>query len=160
MQKLSPILADRRPRGVLELGRDRVDGPWSATPDLVDARIVEAPDGDATAALERVAQLDAERVPLDLVIDHCADEADTVTRAFEMLFGRMHPSGLYVMEGSLSFDTVMELMLATVTSPELVDRVEMTSGCLVLERGSRPPSPEPVSLRDITSDPFSVIARG
>jgi hypothetical protein len=158
MQQLSSILAHRQPQGVLELGRDRDDASWSATPDLVGARIAESADRDMQGALDVVSAWEADGVPLDLVIDHPAGEPERARQAFELFFGRMAGSGLYVIDGSLPASLVLELMLAAVVSPDLVDRVELTSACIVVERGSRPATPDAIRVRDITTDPFGVIA--
>ena len=159
MQPLADILSDFEPQRILELGRDRRGRAWSQSPAFVEASVVDRSDRERWARqpeqlLPELEQLDS---PLDLVIDHATDDAEATVGFIEVFFGRLAPGGRYVVDGSLPSEVVLELMLATVVSPDVIDSVAVTSSRFVLHRGLREPSPDRLRLAELYSDPLGII---
>jgi hypothetical protein len=103
-------------------------------------------------------ELTSLEVPLDLVVDHTTDDAAMTVGVFEVVFGRLPPGGVYVIDGVLPSAVVLELMFASVVSPDVVDSVTLTPGALMMARGPRDASAERLRMGELTSDPFGLIA--
>jgi hypothetical protein len=159
MDPLADILTDFEPLRVLELGRDRRGRAWSQSPALVEASVVDRADRQHGARQSEKLGSELEQLdsPLDLVIDHATDDAEVTMGFIEVVFGRLAPDGRYVVDGSLPSEVVIELMLATVVSPDVIASVTLTSSRLVLQRGPRVPSTDRLRLSDLYSDPLGII---
>jgi hypothetical protein len=160
MHPLTAILTDFQPTAVLEIGRDRHGVAWAANPDLAEARVIDLPDRAPFVAhpeslTSELAQLD---VPLQLVIDHSAATPATAVPLIEVLLGWLEPAGRYVVDGMLPSAPLLQLMLTTVRSPEVVEQVDLAPRMTVLTRGPGVVGTDPRRLADLTSDPFGTIA--
>jgi hypothetical protein len=160
MPPLSSIIAEYQPQGVLEVGRDRHGVSWAAIPDLVEARVVDIPDREPWVAYPEAlaSELAGLDVPLQLVIDHAFAGPATASSFIEVLLGRLSPGGRYVVDGVLPADALLQLMLTTVRSPDVVEQVDLLPRTTVLTRGSRVEWSEPIRLDELTTDPFGIGA--
>jgi hypothetical protein len=103
--------------------------------------------------------LEAPGAPVDVVVDHATDDVGAAVFVFETVFARLAPGALHVIDHPASAALVMDLMLLSVSRPELVRAVTATATAVVVHRGPWPPVAQSVSLDDIRSDPFGIVTR-
>jgi hypothetical protein len=158
---LSPLLlADFEPTCVVELGRARADDAPAELEDLRGARNVRLSDrGELVRDPRALAAALDSAAPFDVVIDHASDDPAITVALFELIFGRLSAEGLYVIDGSVEPDLLLDLMLGSVGSPSLVDCVGYAPPLVVVRRGREGPSRHPVALGDLRSDPYGVVSR-
>jgi hypothetical protein len=159
MEAFAAILTDLDPQHVLELGRDHAGEVWSAVPPLADSQVVHLDErarwADEPAAL--ASELASRDVAFDLVIDHATDVVASTVGVFEVGLGWVAPAGLYVIDAMLPRPVVLELMFASVASPEVIESVALTAAGVVVRRGVADPVFDRLRLTDLTSDPFGIV---
>jgi hypothetical protein len=157
MEPFDPIhSADFEPHLVLELS----DGPVPSAPAYPHAEVVRLDDRAAWGSrLDSLAE-ELERLvsPIDLVLDHAAAGPSLTVAIFEVVFARLAPGAPYVIDGPLPSSVILQLMFGSVVSPDLIDTVSTTGLSTVVRRGPREPSSDRLALRDLSSDPFGIIA--
>jgi hypothetical protein len=160
MNPLATLLGDLEPHCLVEIGDD-LDASWARPASLSTARIVRLEDRAGLADdPERLAsEFDALDTPVEVFVDHATDDVGATLRVLEVLLGRLIAGGVYVVHGLLPTDVVLDLMFASVVSPELIDGVSLESSMVAIHRGSAHPRSARVTLAQIRSDPFGVIPR-
>ena len=161
MEPLATLLGDFEPQCVVELGRTGLDAEWARPAGLEGSSVVLLDDraGLAAQPARLAAELDGLVAPVDVFVDHATADVRLTVRVLEVALGRLAPGGAYVVHGVLPSDVVLDLVFASVMSPELIDGVSVLPTLVVIRRGSAEPSPVSVRLDDLRSDPFEVIPR-
>jgi hypothetical protein len=155
------IIGDFEPECLVVIGRNRGAPPWVPPAAFANARVVRIEDRDRAVAYPEQLALDLDSVgQFDVVVDveHSIGELGATMQIFEITFGRLDPDGIYIVHGSLPSVTVLDLMLASVASPAVVDSVCLDPDYVVVRRGPAASRPK-VRLGDLRSDPFGVASR-
>jgi len=134
----------------------------------------EDPRGGCIAPVYRTSQDDEQALddvlgremdgPLDLVIDDASHHYQPTRGSFEILFPRLRPGGVYVIEDwqwahvpgvnlwrdqpALS-NLVFQLMMITAGHPDLIAGINLTPGMAFVRKGTREPSCERMDVESL-----------
>ncbi len=145
----------------------------------------ENPQGSRIAAFYRTSQDDQAALgeilaretegPLDLVIDDASHFYDQTRASFEILFPRLRPGGLYVIEDwqwahSRGFaewrdqpalsNLIFQLMMVAAGRPELIARITVLQSAAIVLKGAAEPSHERIDLEKLywtQGRPFTLL---
>lgn len=151
MQLPTLIVADVQLRCALVIG----DPDTSARALLgEEAQVVEVPD--RSRLTERLDDVVGAGASVDLVIDG-DDDAARARATFEVLFRHVSPDGLYVIEGPVDEQLVLQLALATVRSPTAIAALSVLADGVAVRRGPGPVADDAPLLAHLWSDPFGLL---
>jgi hypothetical protein len=155
MQLPSLIVADLVAELVVELGTTSDRGRLDLDVELDDARVVVLADRShlASTSIDELIGADA---TIDLVIDHADDEPSLTRNVFHTMFSLVRPGGLYVVDGPIDEALVLQLMLASVRSPAVVELVAAIGSAVAIRRGVAPCERRRWMLDELWSDPYCV----
>ncbi len=158
--QLSPLLLDDvDPTCLVEIGNDSGEPHWVVPVELAEVPVVPLEDrAGLVEHPERLAAVVEDAGSFAVVVDHARDDASAM-HLFEVIFGRLAPGGLYVVHGDLPSGVVLDLMLASVVSPAIVDSVAFIDSCVVIRRGGAPVTADRVDVSALRSDPYGIASR-